>query len=227
MTKGVPRLIDLLKNVSLFTMLNESQLELISRCLTRKFADAGTLLFREKEIGTEFYILVSGSVKIYTTGAGGEEKILAVMQAGDSFGELALIDGKPRSASARTVEKSVLLCLSKQDFHTVLSSHFDITLGIMQELCQRLRDTNEHVRDLTFLDARTRVLKQLIQMANRSGIRKGSEITLRVVLNFDELAQYAGVQRSDIMQVIRELEARGILAVAPDSFTLNLANLRN
>lgn len=219
-------MIDLLKNVSLFAFLNESQLELISRHCVRKSTDAGTILFREKEIGTEFYILVSGSVKIYTADNQGKEKILAVMQAGDSFGELALIDGKPRSASAATVEKCVLLSLSKQDFFAVLQDHFDITLSIMQELCNRLRVTNEHVRDLAFLDARTRVLKQLILMANRNGVRQGQLITLRVVLNFDELAQLAGVKRNDIMQVIRELEARGILSVSADSFTLNLANLR-
>lgn len=219
-------MIDLLKNVSLFAYLNESQLELISRYCVRKSAEAGQVLFREKEIGTEFYILINGSVKIYTSGNQGDEKILAVMQAGDSFGELALIDGKPRSASAATVEKSVLLSLSKQDFLGVLSENFDITLNIMQELCQRLRLTNEHVRDLTFLDARTRVLKHLIQMANRNGTRQGSQITLRVMLNYDELAQYAGVQRHDIMQVIRELEAKGILFVSQDAFTINLANLR-
>lgn len=219
-------MIDLLKNVSLFAYLNESQLELISRYCVRKTAEAGQVLFREKEIGTEFYILINGSVKIFTSGKQGEEKILAVMQAGDSFGELALIDGKPRSASAASVEKSVLLSLSKQDFLGVLSANFDITLNIMQELCQRLRITNEHVRDLTFLDARTRVLKHLIQMANRNGTRSGSQITLRVMLNYDELAQYAGVQRHDIMQVIRELEAKGILFVSQDAFTINLANLR-
>lgn len=219
-------MIDLLKNVSLFAYLNESQLELISRYCVRKTVEAGQVLFREKEIGTEFYILINGSVKIYTSGKQGDEKILAVMQSGDSFGELALIDGKPRSASAATVEKSVLLSLSKQDFLGVLAANFDITLNIMQELCQRLRVTNEHVRDLTFLDARTRVLKHLIQMANRNGIRHGSQITLRVMLNYDELAQYAGVQRHDIMQVIRELEAKGILFVSHDAFTINLANLR-
>jgi len=140
---------------------------------------------------------------------------------------MSLIDGMPRSASARTVEKSVLLKISKEDFYKVLSENFDITLGIMQELCQRLRDTNEHVRDLTFLDTRTRVLKQLILMANRNGVRQGHQITLRVVLNYDELAQLAGVKRNDIMMVIRELEQKGILTVTPDSFTINLANIRS
>jgi CRP/FNR family transcriptional regulator/CRP/FNR family cyclic AMP-dependent transcriptional regulator len=219
--------IDLLRKVSLFNKLTDDQLDLIAFFCKRIFVDPGTLLFREKEVGTGFYVVVSGSVKIFTTGANGEEKILAVMQAGDSFGEMSLIDGMPRSASARTVEKSVLLKISKEDFYKVLSENFDITLGIMQELCQRLRDTNEHVRDLTFLDTRTRVLKQLILMANRNGVRQGHQITLRVVLNYDELAQLAGVKRNDIMMVIRELEQKGILTVTPDSFTINLANIRS
>lgn len=88
-------MIPLLKNVSLFSGLTDDQLEHISQYCTRASVRAGTVLFSEKEIGTEFFMLMSGSIKIYTTGANNEEKILSVFRAGDSFGELALIDGKP------------------------------------------------------------------------------------------------------------------------------------
>ena len=219
-------MISLLKNVSLFNNLTDDQLEFISQYCGRANVRAGSVLFHEKEIGTEFFILITGSVKIYTTSANGEEKILSVMTSGDSFGELALIDGKPRSASAQTVEDCVLLVLSKQNFLGILATKFDITLSIMQELCQRLRDTNEHVHDLTFLDSRTRILKHLIQTANKNGIRKGTQITLRVVLNYDELAQLAGVSRDTLIQVIRELQMKSILHVTADAFTIDLSKIR-
>lgn len=222
-------MIQLLKNVSLFANLTDEQLDFIAQYVERKSVPAGTLLFREREIGLEFFILVSGSVKIFTTGSGPHagEKILAVFQAGDSFGELALIDGKPRSASAQTVENSVLLSLSKQNFLGILATKFDISLSIMQELCQRLRDTNEHVRDLTFLDSRTRILKHLIHMANRSGMRKGSQITVRNVLNYEELAQAAGVGRDDLIELVRELQAKQILLIGTDTFVLDLSKIRS
>jgi len=216
----------MLKNVSLFQNLTNDQLSFIGQYCSRAFIKAGTVLFREKEVGNDFFIVVSGSVKIYTATGSGEEKILSVFHNGDSFGELALIDGKPRSATAQTVEDSDLLVLSKQNFLGILSAKFDITLSIMQELCQRLRDTNQHVHDLTFLDSRTRVLKQLIQMANRNGVRNGTQISLRVVLNMDELAQVAGVQKDDLMLVILELQQKGILQVSDNGFTIDLSKLR-
>ena len=220
-------MIEYLQRVPLFSSLDADQLMLILNRCTKKNYQFGTVLFREKDPGNDFYIILSGSVKIFTTGANGEEKILSVLNAGDSFGELALIDGLPRSASAAAVENSVMLQLSKSDFLDVLREHFDITLSIMQELSRRLRETNEHVRDLTFLDSRTRVLKQLILMANRSGKRVGTQISLRNVLNYDELAKMAGVKRDVLLQVLHELRSKGILSIADDQFTIDLAKLRN
>src|SRR5690606_18700561 len=143
-----------------------------------------TILFKEKEHGSDFYIVLSGSIKIFTTHQG-EEKVLTVFSAGDSFGELSLIDGKPRSASAQVVENSVLFNIPGDKFMDLLKNNFEITRSIMRELCDRLRNTNQHVHDLTFLDARTRVVKSLISIANKGGTRSGTTITFRVSLNFD------------------------------------------
>ena len=169
--------------------------------------------------------MLSGSVKIYTS-SGGEDKILTVFKAGESFGELSLLDGKPRSASAQTLEDSALIILEKASFLNVLSHNFDITVVIMQELCQRLRDTNQHVHDLTFLDSRTRVLKHLITMANKHGERQGTMISLKIVFDFDDLSRMAGVKKDILMQVIRELQTKGILQVTDEGFTIDLAKLR-
>src|SRR5690554_637640 len=218
-------MLQLLQKVSLFSSLTEEQLTVIAQQCTRKSFRAEHVLFLEKDNGAEFYIVMAGSVKIYTS-SGGADKILSLFKAGDSFGELSLLDGKPRSASAATVENSVLLALDKTSFLEVLRTNFDIAIIIMQELCQRLRDTNSHVHDLTFLDSRTRVLKHLIQSANKHGIRQGTKISLRIVFNFDELARMAGVNKDTLMQVIRELEVKKILTVTDEGFTIDLARIR-
>lgn len=219
-------MLEFIQKVPLFSQLNEDQLNALIQICTKRSYKASTVLFSEKEIGSVFYMVLSGSVKIFTTGSSGEEKILSICHTGESFGELSLIDGKPRSASAQTLENCVLLTITGQSFLELLRNHFDITLGIMQELSNRLRDTNQQVYDLTFLDARTRVIKSLIKLANKHGLRNGDTITIKLVLNFDEISQLAGVQKVTLMQVIRDLEEKKILAISPSDFKLDLAKLR-
>jgi CRP/FNR family cyclic AMP-dependent transcriptional regulator len=219
-------MIEFVRKAPLFSQLNEHQLQAVAQICGRKAYRAGTILFSEKEMGSVFYMVYSGSVKIYTTGTNSEEKILSIFKSGESFGELSLIDGKPRSASAQTLEDSVLLEVTGQSFLALLRNHFDITMAIMQELSNRLRDTNQHVYDLTFLDARTRVIKSLIKLANKHGMRSGTTITIKLMLNFDEISQMAGVQKVTLMQVIRDLEEKAILTISPVDFRLDLAKLR-
>jgi CRP/FNR family transcriptional regulator/CRP/FNR family cyclic AMP-dependent transcriptional regulator len=217
---------ELLRTVTLFNKLSDDQLESIYRLCVRKTYGPGTVLIREKEVGGSFYILVIGSVKIYTTSPGAGEKILTVLNPGDSFGELAIIDGKPRSASAETLEESTVLAVDGNDFLRLLKDNFDITLGIMQELAHRLRVTNEHVHDLTFLDARTRVIKQLILLANRAGKRTGNTIHVRMALNYPELSTLAGVPQQKLMEFIRDFQERQLLTFVPDGFVIDLSKIR-
>ncbi|WP_158602290.1 Crp/Fnr family transcriptional regulator [Cohnella endophytica] len=219
-------MIEWLKKVSLFDNLNDEQLEHILRISHRRTLPQGTTLFYEKEAGSTFYVVLSGSIKLFTKSHAGEEKVLSLVNAGESFGELSLLDGLPRSASAQTLESTTVLELSSEQFMGLLQDHFDITRGILAELCRRLRATNDHVNDLTFLDGRTRVLKNLIALANKNGKRDGNLISIPMSLNYDELAQMAGVSKAILSEVIRELESRGVLQFGINEYKLNLAKLR-
>jgi len=220
-------MIELLRKVSLFEQMTDEQLEHLLSIAQRQMYPANYVLFHENDHGAAFYVILRGSIKIFTRSAKGEEKVLSLFQAGDSFGELSLIDGRPRSASAATLEPTSVLVIAEKPFHELLRNHYDITRRIMAELCTRLRDTNQHVHDLTFLDSRTRVIKNLILLANRHGHRSGNVITIRMPLNYDELAQMAGVQKHVLAEVLRDVEERGILRLTPFEYTLDLSKLRN
>ena len=115
----------LLRKVSLFRFLNHHQLAIISKLCTKKKYDAGEILFHEKSRGSEFYVVISGSVKIFTMSDDKlQEKILTVFKSGDSFGELSLIDSQPRSASAQVIEDAVLYCLQRDHFLHLLKVKF-------------------------------------------------------------------------------------------------------
>ncbi|MBB6633897.1 Crp/Fnr family transcriptional regulator [Cohnella thailandensis] len=219
-------MIQWLRKVSLFDGLTDEQLEHVLRIATKRSIPVGTVLFHEKEYGDKFYVILSGSIKIYSRSANGEEKVLTVMADGESFGELALLDGRPRSASAQTLETTLVLEISSDNFLELLRNHFDITQSILKELSKRLRVTNEHVNDLTFLDERTRIVKNLILLANKHGRREGSSISIRVALNRDELSQMAGVTKSVLNEVLLELEYKGVLRISPLEYVLHLDKLR-
>lgn len=225
--EGAWTMLNYLKKVALFQNLDETQLSRISDISSQKKYSVGTIIFQENEPGTTFYILIRGSVKIFTTNSSGEEKILSLIKEGESFGELSLIDGLPRSATAQTMEESIFCAIQGTNFIQLLQENFEMNLCILQELCQRLRDTNKHVHDLTFLDARTRVIKNLIILANKYGIRNGNLITITVSLNYDELARMAGVSNHELKQVINEFEKKQLLILAHNEFTLDLTKLRN
>lgn len=218
-------MIEMLKKVPLFESLNEEQLQHILSIANKQMFTTGSVLFHENDPGATFYVLLEGSIKIFTRSSSGEEKVLSLIGAGESFGELSLIDGRPRSASAQTVEPTTVLSVTAGPFLELLRQQFDITHHIMTELCRRLRDTNQHVYDLTFLDARTRVLKNLILLANRLGSRSGQIITIKIPLNYDELAQMAGVPKQALAQVLRDLEEKLILSIDPNEYTLDLSRL--
>lgn len=219
-------MIEWLKKVSLFDNLNDEQLEHILRIAQRRTIPQGSILFQEKELGHTFYVVLAGSIKLFTKGNNGEEKVLSLVNAGESFGELSLLDGRPRSASAQTLEPTTVLELTSDHFMELLQNHFDITRGILTELSRRLRKTNEHVNDLTFLDGRTRVLKNLITLANQNGNRDGNIISIHMALNYDELAQMAGVTKVVLSDVLRELESRGVLTFGINEYKINLLKLR-
>lgn len=219
-------MIEWLKKVSLFDNLNDEQLTHVLKIAQRRTISPGTILFHEKDMGTTFYVVLSGSIKLFTKSNNGEEKVLSLVNGGESFGELSLLDGRPRSATAQTLEMTTVLELSSEQFMDLLQTHFDITRGILAELCRRLRQTNDHVNDLTFLDGRTRVLKNLIALANKNGRRDGNLISIHMSLNYDELAQMAGVTKAVLTDVIRELESRGVLQFGINEYKINLLKLR-
>lgn len=217
---------EILRDIPLFADLDNQLLQKIAdECTVSNYA-AGTILFRENEVGTVLYLIVYGTVKIFSSNSHGEDKILSIMSKGDCFGELSLLDGKPRSATAQVIEDTRVLTLSSKRFHSLLQYNFEMALHIIKDLSTRLRETNQQVHDLTYLDARKRVIKNLVKLANDYGIRNGNYIRFKINLNYDDIAQMAGVTKPLLFQVFNELQMKGILAVSTSEFVLHLSKMK-
>lgn len=217
----------LIRHIPLFSSLSPEHIALLAERVDKQEQDAQTVLFRENDPGDSFFVVLSGSVKIYKQSKEGGEKILAVFNAGDSFGELSLIDGKPRSASAQTLENTELVVMSRDHFLDMLRNHFDLNLVIMTELVQRMRDTNEQISDLMFYDVRTRVIKSIVKLANRFGERSEHTVLVKMPLDRHELSQMAGVNIRELNEVLSDLGERQLVSMHANHFELNLMKLRS
>ncbi|MCD9022164.1 Crp/Fnr family transcriptional regulator [Cohnella silvisoli] len=215
-----------MKKIPLFASLNNEHLELLTANFRIEKVQASTILFREKEPGDSFFVIVRGSTKIYTQSNEGKEKILSVFRSGDSFGELSLLDGKPRSASAQTLEETEHIVISRDSFMKVLQSHFDIAKIIMKEMIRRISDTKQHVEDLAFLDAHSRVVKSLVKLTNRFGKRTDYSVEVELPLDYNELAQMSGVKVRELHDVLYDMEEKQLLKMNANYFSVNLLQLR-
>ncbi|MEM7132281.1 MAG: cyclic nucleotide-binding domain-containing protein [Chloroflexota bacterium] len=132
-----------LKSVSIFTQVPDHLLADVAGLVQTINILPNTHIFQKGDPGSAMYIIVSGSVKIEDNGF-----VVDTLEEGAVFGEMALLDGGPRSASAIAAEETLLLQLSKEEFHELLSDHGEITLGIIYVLSQRLRARTQELSDL-------------------------------------------------------------------------------
>jgi CRP/FNR family cyclic AMP-dependent transcriptional regulator len=139
---------DTLRAVPLFESLDNQAADAVSSLLTMADCDAGQILFQAGDAGDSMYLIEDGKVQISMRSSDGEELILAVLGQGDFFGEMALIDGKPRSANATVVEPSRLAVLLRPHFLSFLRSHPNGALEMLNALTRRLRRTDELLRHL-------------------------------------------------------------------------------
>jgi CRP/FNR family cyclic AMP-dependent transcriptional regulator len=137
-----------LRAVPIFESLDDDAADTICSLLKTEEYPAGSVLFRAGDAGDSMYLIEDGKVQISMRASDGEELILAVLAQGDFFGEMALIDGKPRSANASVVEPSCLAMLSRQHFLSFLSTSPNVAVEMLTALTRRLRRTDELLRHL-------------------------------------------------------------------------------
>ena len=194
---------DHLKNVHLFADLNATQRERIAAACRRRVYHGRQHLFHEGDRGGQLYIVLSGGVKIYTDSLEtGQETILAILSAGEFFGEMALLGGGERTASAVTIaEQTELLILDQSHFHALLRESFELTSSLIRNLAERLKATNEKLKDWASNSSLARVAKLLLV---RSDPGSGK---LCPPLTQDEIAHLIGVRRETVARNLARLEA--------------------
>jgi CRP/FNR family cyclic AMP-dependent transcriptional regulator len=206
-----PAIPPVLAQGSLFAGLSADHLKTLASSLRRRRYSRGEVIFRQEDPGSSLYLIESGVVKIVLPSASGKEVILVLLRPGDFFGELALLDGEPRSADAVAHEDCQLLLLQRQDFLDFLEHQSGAAESLLAAVSRRLRRTDLLVHDAAFLDVPARLARTLLELAEaqvQHG-KNGSPISLR--LTQTELAGMVGTSRESINKWLRYYERHGLV----------------
>jgi len=216
-TKGQSALsaIELLKSVPLFADLEEGELERFSQVAVPRSFPAATRVFHEGDSSDACYIVSEGSFRVTREHSDGRAITLATLGPGEIFGELAMLDGDRRSASAESITDGTLLALPANDVRNLLSRNPEIALKLVAGLVRRLRAANMRLSRQSFQTVPSRVAGILAQLS-RDGQEPGvdgdgemSEVTIR--MNQTDLAQLAGTSRESVSRFLAELERAGVV----------------
>ncbi|WIG58660.1 MAG: Transcriptional regulator, Crp/Fnr family [Ktedonobacterales bacterium] len=216
-----------LTQVSFFAGLDAESLRELAGAVRRKIFRAGEVIFHRDDPGQVLYIIRSGRVKIFITSPEGQEVVLTLLRPGDYFGELALLDGQPRSASAVAMEATDTFALQRSDFIHAVERHPRIAIQVMNVLSRRLRQTDAMIEDLLFLDVHGRVAKKLLELAESHGVPAANGIRIEMRLTQGELAAMVGSSRESVNKVIGYFTDKQFISTDRYKITvLRLADLR-
>lgn len=191
-----------LKQVDIFASLSDEDLRDLVGAARRRTFRAGEVIFHRDDPGQVLYVIKEGKVKICLISPDGQEISLVVFGKGEYFGELALLDGLPRSADAIALEKVECYTLQRSDFHKAIMKTPQIAIQVLEVLSQRLRRTDQQVEDLIFLDVYGRVAKKLLDLAETHGVKVDDGIRIDVRLTQQELASMVGASRESVNKVM-------------------------
>ena len=206
----------MLDQIPLFSDLDTAELELLStKMVTRKYP-RNTVVINEGDQSDSLYVIRSGSVKVFLGNDEGREIILNVQRAGEYFGELALIDSGPRSASVMTQEKTALSIISRADFEEFLRQHPLANAKIMRGLVKRLRALTDNVRSLALMDVYGRVARLLIKLSQPEGEVR----VIRDALTQQDIADRVGASREMVSRILKDLREGGYIEIHDRHITL-------
>jgi CRP/FNR family transcriptional regulator, cyclic AMP receptor protein len=209
-----------LRRAPMFAGLAPESLDHLADRLHHRRYQPGEVIFSQGEAGSELLILQAGEIKISQRSPTNEEIILSLLRAGDTFGELALLDGLPRSANAIATAESEVLGLHRDAFTSLLDQEPEALRAVLKALAAVIRGMNVKIQDVTMLDVHGRIAKVLLEMADRYGRPVPEGIRIDRPLTADELAALTGLHRVEVARWLREYQYDDQLRIENDYITL-------
>ena len=212
----------ILHNHPIFGGLRPDLLDRLSSRSIRRNVRSGATIFTRGDPGSSLVAICSGTVRISSPSAAGHSAIFNLISEGAVIGEIALLDGRPRTADATAVTDCELMVIDRRDFVPLLHEQPEIALRIIELLCDRLRQTTEQLEDVMFLDLPARLAKALLHLAKKTKSATGAP---KVMLTQSDISKMIGMSRESTNKQLRAwqdrkwllLQRRGIVILKPQA----------
>ncbi|MCX7943323.1 MAG: Crp/Fnr family transcriptional regulator [Deltaproteobacteria bacterium] len=202
---------EILSKIFLFSDLNKYELNKLSSLMSEKVYKKGENILIQNDKGDSLYVILEGKVKVVLYGEKGREIILSILEDGDFFGEMALLDEDVRSAYVITLERTRVLVLPREVFLEWLYGHPAFTVKLLKYLSKRLRQADGIISNLSLLDAYGRVARFIIDLVKKEGRDIGNEFVIDNRPTHNVIASQIGTTRETVTRSINDFIKRGII----------------
>jgi len=201
----------LLASVSIFSPLGDAELDQLLQATTTKRLEPKEVLCRKGDEGNQLYGILSGSLKVTTTGTDGKDVMFGLMGAGEVIGEIALLDGEERSATVTAVERTELLTLHRRELIPFLENNPRAAIGLASVLAARVRRLSDRAEDRQTMPLPGRIAKRLLALADEYGKYPILGGPVEVRMPQQDLADLVGTSRESVNKQLRAWEEEGIV----------------
>ena len=194
----------------LFKAVPPAALEALVPAATSRTFKKGNYIFRQGDVGNALYVVRRGQVKISRMGRGGEEAVFAILMAGDSFGEIALLSGDAeRTADAQAMELTECVSVAREPFLAFLDRHPAMTSSLMRALARYVQQVDESLAEIAFLDIGGRVARKLLDLGQSHGHQTPDGIRIDIRLSQRTLASMVAASRENVNRALHRLAVQG------------------
>jgi CRP/FNR family transcriptional regulator/CRP/FNR family cyclic AMP-dependent transcriptional regulator len=203
-----------IEKVPLFSTLSAGEIRAIKSVMIAREFEAGQVIVHEDDDSPPtFFVIASGSVQVTVITSEGKQAILATLRKGEFFGEMAILDGEPRSASVVAAQSCLLLTLYRNPFIDILEKFPKLTIRMLVEMSRRLRHTNRQINTLSMMSVYGRVADVILQLARENGKKIGHMTVIENRPTHQDIADMAGTSRETVSRIISQLQKKQYLSI--------------
>ena len=207
----------MLNKLYMFSELASEEKEILVQHSTTRAYPANTILIREGESTDSFYVVLEGEVKVLVSDDQGKEVILNILGPGEYFGELAMLDDEPRSATIKTMMPTRVMVITKHDFKSCLAANPEMAYKLIEALIRQVRALTSSVKNLALLDVYGRVARTLLDLAENVD----EQMIIEQKLTHQDIADMVGASREMVSRILKDLVNGGYITITNKRYTIN------